>query len=110
VVAPRLGETVGNPHGRADEGGECTYVIPGHEHGDSNGPFRVPGCNDDGRLGRRTRLDEYEEVRAEPTWFLSGVGHERKALGFSEVVSIVEKIGDAAEVAAELDPRTNTQA
>jgi hypothetical protein len=56
-------------------------------------------------------LAEYEEIRMHPTYFLNAVGHDRNALGFSEVLDrrpsyiVVEKIGDAAPIAAELDPR-----
>jgi hypothetical protein len=78
-------------------------------------PFLCECADRDCTAVVQLRLDEYEQVRAEPTWFLYAVSHERNALGFGEVVStkpgylVVEKVGDAAEVAAELDPRTNTQ-
>jgi hypothetical protein len=54
---------------------------------------------------------EYEEVRADPSWFVSDLGHVANAEGWGRVISenerfaVVEKLGDAAEVAAELDPR-----
>jgi hypothetical protein len=55
---------------------------------------------------------EYEAVRSEPTRFLKARGHERNAHGWARVVeeldryTVVEKIGEAAEIAEELDPRT----
>jgi hypothetical protein len=54
---------------------------------------------------------EYEEIRADPTWFVNALGHEVSAKGWAQVVrehdryAIVEKIADAGAVAAELDPR-----
>lgn len=54
---------------------------------------------------------EYEAVRSRSTWFINAPGHDRNALGWGRVVqafdryTIVEKIGDAGEVVAELDPR-----
>ena len=56
--------------------------------------------------------EEYEVVRSEPTRFLKARGHERNAHGWARVLhefdryTVVEKIGEAAEIAAELDPRT----
>ena len=54
---------------------------------------------------------EYEAVRRDPTHFLNARGHVRNANGWARVVeefdryTVVEKIGEAAEVTAELDPR-----
>jgi hypothetical protein len=54
-------------------------------------------------------LDEYERVRASATHFLLAPGHEIPAI--ERVVDressyvVVEKVGDAAEVAEETDPR-----
>jgi hypothetical protein len=54
---------------------------------------------------------EYEEIRANPAWFLNALGHEVSAQGWAKVVreldrfAIVEKIGDAGALAVELDPR-----
>jgi hypothetical protein len=54
---------------------------------------------------------EYEEVRRHPERFLNARDHVRSALGWARVVSehdrytVVEKLGDAAEIAVELDPR-----
>ena len=54
---------------------------------------------------------EYEAVRREPTRFLNAHGHVRNAEGWARVVeefdryTVVEKIGEAGEIAAELDPR-----
>ncbi len=58
---------------------------------------------------------EYEQVRACPTWFVGDVGHVVNSQGWGRVVlenerfAVVEKLGDAAEVAAELDPRSTTE-
>ncbi len=54
---------------------------------------------------------EYEAVRREPTHFLNARGHVRNAQGWARVVeeldryTVVEKIGEAGEIAVELDPR-----
>lgn len=54
---------------------------------------------------------EYEAVREHPERFVNARGHVRNGLGWAEVVkeyeryTVVEKVGDAAEVAVELDPR-----
>jgi|ERR671912_2890349 hypothetical protein len=54
---------------------------------------------------------EYERVRRNPVRFINAHGHERTAQGWARVVeeyehySVVEKVGEAAEIAAELDPR-----
>lgn len=55
---------------------------------------------------------EYEDVRRDPTHFINAHGHVRNGKGWARVVqeterySVVEKVGEAARVAAELDPRT----
>jgi len=57
-------------------------------------------------------LAEYDRVRATPTRFVIAPGHEGVAPHAVEVVErtqvyfVVEKVGRAAEVAAELDPRS----
>jgi hypothetical protein len=54
---------------------------------------------------------EYEKVRRSPVQFLTAYGHERGASDWARVVdefdryTVVEKVGRAAEVAAELDMR-----
>jgi hypothetical protein len=56
-------------------------------------------------------LREYESVRQVPTWFINAPGHHRNGRGWVSVVAtcegyeVVEKVGDAAEIAIELDPR-----
>ena len=61
----------------------------------------------------RLQLSEYETVRATPTHFISAPGHHRAAGSWATVVEqrdgyeIVEKVGDAAGVAEELDARSN---
>ena len=60
----------------------------------------------------RLRLEQYEEVRADPRHFLNMPGHEVASQGAAVVVaerdgySIVEKIGLAGEIAEALDERT----
>ena len=60
----------------------------------------------------RLSLDEYESVRADSRLFLNAVGHEVNAAGYSRVVStgdgyvVAEKLGEAAEVVEQLDPRS----
>lgn len=59
----------------------------------------------------RLRLDEYEEVRANPRHFLNIPGHEAASKGLAVVVerrdsySIVEKTGRAGEIVEGLDER-----
>jgi hypothetical protein len=59
----------------------------------------------------RLSVDEYETVRAEPTHFVNAHGHHVNGLPHVRVVEeratfeIVEKLGRAADVAEELDPR-----
>ena len=54
-------------------------------------------------------IDEYESVRGEPTRFFVLPGHEdtsvESVVERSERYVVVEKIGEAAEEAADLDPR-----
>lgn len=67
-----------------------------------------PTCQEIVRLG----LAEYEAIRAVPTHFLNAPGHDRAAQGWARVIEprdgydLVEKVGRAADVAEELDPRT----
>lgn len=55
---------------------------------------------------------EYERVRANPIRFINAHGHEANADGWERVIdeldryTIVEKVGAAGELAAELDPRS----
>jgi hypothetical protein len=55
-------------------------------------------------------LEEYEEVRSSPRRFFVLPGHEDESVEQIVVQSdryvVVEKIGDAAEEAEELDPRS----
>jgi hypothetical protein len=59
----------------------------------------------------RLTLDEYESIRANPAYFAKVPGHEAAAHGWARVVEehenfvVVEKVGEAAEIAEELDPR-----
>jgi hypothetical protein len=56
-------------------------------------------------------LDEYEAVRAHPTHFINARGHAAHGQGWVRVLdefdryTVVEKVGEAAEIVAELDPR-----
>ena len=67
-----------------------------------------PSCREIVRLS----LGEYEAIRQEPTHFLIASGHAAAAQGWATVVSrrdgydVVMKVGRAAELAAELDPRS----
>jgi hypothetical protein len=66
-----------------------------------------PACREILRLSAR----DYEAVRSEATHFFVVPGHEQVAGSAGRVVSrqteyvVVEKVGEAAEVARELDPR-----
>ena len=54
---------------------------------------------------------EYEAVRRDPTRFINAHGHVRSGKPWARVVeeleryTVVEKLGEAAEIVAELDPR-----
>jgi hypothetical protein len=60
----------------------------------------------------RLRLADYESVRATPTHFITAPGHHRAAEGWANLLErrdgyeISEKVGDAADLAEELDPRS----
>lgn len=64
----------------------------------------------------RLTAEEYEAIRSHPRTFVNVRGHERNALGWARVVdeldryTVVEKIGDAGEVAEELDTRASESA
>jgi hypothetical protein len=66
-----------------------------------------PACNEILRL----RLDEYETVRSVPTRFVHARGHVEADGEWATVVErrdgydVVEKVGRAADLARELDPR-----
>jgi hypothetical protein len=61
----------------------------------------------------RLTAEEYEAIRSNPRTFVNARGHEVNALGWARVVderdryTVVEKTGDAGEVAEELDPRAS---
>lgn len=63
----------------------------------------------------RLTASEYEAVRQSPVRFVYARGHERNGHGWSRVIdefdryTVVEKVGEAAEVVAELDPRTEAE-
>jgi hypothetical protein len=56
-------------------------------------------------------LDQYEHVRRDSKLFLNVPGHEASAMGWAEVVErhegfvVVAKVGEAAELAEDLDAR-----
>ncbi len=57
----------------------------------------------------RVSLDEYERVRAHPTRFLHAPGHEEphtRVVAEEDGYVVVEKLGAAADVARETDPRS----
>ena len=60
----------------------------------------------------RLSLEEYEGVRGDATLFLNVPGHEVAAGAYGEVVArndrfvVVRKLGRAADVTVELDPRS----
>ena len=57
---------------------------------------------------------EYEAVRSNSTWFINLRGHQANAQGWVRVLSensrfvLVEKVGEAGEIAAQLDPRSSS--
>jgi hypothetical protein len=70
-------------------------------------------CADTGcrAVVRMTRA-EYENVRADPRWFINASGHHVNGQGWVKIVAerdnyvVVEKIGEAGEIAEQLDPRS----
>ena len=64
----------------------------------------------------RVTTREYEAVRADPVLFLNALGHETRSAEYSEVVSendrfvVTMKIGDAAQIVRNLDPRRGDDA
>ncbi len=110
-------ETIAERVGRNDaifrEANE-SIVAAAQEHAvDEPVPFicecAEPGCTELVRLG----FADYESVRSDPTLFINAPGHVVAGQGWARVVEhrdgydIVEKVGRAAEVAEELDPRAD---
>jgi hypothetical protein len=68
-----------------------------------------PRCTEIVRIG----VAEYEAVRQSPTHFINAPGHDRAGGPYARVVEsrdgydVVEKLGEAAEIATELDPRSD---
>jgi hypothetical protein len=54
---------------------------------------------------------QYEDVRANPRWFINARGHHVNGQGWVKIVAeydgyvVVEKIGEAGEIAEQLDQR-----
>ena len=69
----------------------------------------VPACTEIVHLS----LDQYEAIRANPIRFVNAVGHQQAAPEHKRVVAehdghvVIDKRGRAADVAAELDPRSS---
>jgi hypothetical protein len=67
----------------------------------------APICNDDVIL----TIEEYEHIRAHPTWFVLAAGHEDTETALERIVDaergyvVVEKIGSAGAEAARQNPR-----
>jgi hypothetical protein len=65
-----------------------------------------PSCRESVMLS----LEDYEHIRAHPTWFLLVAGHEdeegtERIVDAEQGYEVVEKIGTAGEEAARLHPR-----
>ena len=77
--------------------------------------YLIPFVCECGRLDcivtLRLSLDAYEAVREDARWFICSPGHELTQAGHERVIEtrdsyvIVEKQGQAADVAEQLDPR-----
>jgi hypothetical protein len=69
-----------------------------------------PGCFEAVMLS----IEEYERVRAHPTWFLLVAGHEDPESAHEQIIeaesgyAIVEKVGQAGRQAARFDDRNTT--
>jgi hypothetical protein len=65
----------------------------------------IEGCTDNVRL----TASEYEELRAHPTWFAVVAGHVdpqvERVVNATDRYQVVEKMEQAADVAAHMDPR-----
>jgi hypothetical protein len=67
----------------------------------------APICREDVTLS----IDEYEHIRAHPTWFLIAAGHEEQDTTLERIVDakrgyvVVEKVGLAGAEAARRNPR-----
>lgn len=77
-----------------------------HFRADQGVPF-ICECSDPGcRETVMLCIDEYENIRAHPTWFLLVAGHEDEDASLERIVdaengyAVVEKIGVAGEEAA----------
>lgn len=63
----------------------------------------------------RLSRNAYEEARTDARWFICSPGHELTEHGYERVIQkrdgfvIVEKQGDAARAAEQLDPRSHVQ-
>jgi hypothetical protein len=74
-------------------------------------PFICECANPRCRAILRLTRAEYEDVRASGRRFLSLPGHEAAAMGWERVVDrrdgyfVVEKIGEAAEMVEDMNPR-----
>lgn len=61
----------------------------------------------------RLTLSEYEDIRSSPVRFVVAAGHELDETELEQVIArrpgyvVVEKQGEAAPIAAELDPRSD---
>ena len=63
----------------------------------------------------RLSPEEYEDVRSDARLFINAHGHHTSAQGWARVVAeyeryvVVEKVGEAGEIAEQLDPRANAE-
>ena len=86
----------------------------GHRRFELEGPMEFPcECGDAGCSQRiRITLDEYEELRRDPTRFAVVAGHEivdvERVVAANERFAVVEKIELGADVASERDPRASS--
>jgi hypothetical protein len=93
---------------RANEGIAATSIALGI---DGLLPFIYECANTKCTAMLRLTREEYEAVRREPTHFLIVQGHEHVAEGWAIVVAtharyaVVAKIGDAAVITEQRDPR-----
>jgi len=68
------------------------------------------------RVVLRLTPRQYEDIRANPRWFINAHGHHRSAKGWVRIVAehdrfvVVEKIGEAGEIVEQLDPRAEESA
>ena len=105
----RIAERVGRNNAIFRQANERIEAVAAHAHLDLV-PFICECAEESCTEIVPLSLREYERIRADGRRFLNVPGHETRE-GWAEVVErgerhvVVEKLGEAADIAEELDPR-----